>query len=175
MLIPYLRAYRVLIWLDNTRLITNRQDEGIEISNCPEHLALSHPTNGPHPEPPKQLFSEAWETNNDFLEAGWPVVTRWTNALESGPTLGWFAFHQSSPGHLSISYFSGLTYQLVGDRSIDSIERNHHHRWEIPTQLAHWWDRNPDFPGKLLIVRVNHSKYNNLLTIWSFFFGSGLT
>ncbi len=163
-------------WLDNTRSITNRQDEGIEISNCPEHLALSHPTNGPHPRKPQQLFSEALETNNDFLEAGrlsqggrMPYTLKWPGGGESGPTLGWFVFHQSAP---TFTYFLLLRAILPTSGRIDqSIER-------IEKSSSSVGDSNstcslvrlePDFPGKLLIVRVNHSKYNNLLTIWSYF------
>ncbi len=70
MLIPYLKSLSGSIRQHEIYSPTDKtRREGIEISNCPQHLALSNPTNGPHPEPPTTI-PRPGKTNNDFLEAG---------------------------------------------------------------------------------------------------------
>jgi len=81
MLIPYLKSLSGSIRQHEIYSPTDKtRREGIEISNCPQHLALSNPTNGPHPEP-QQLFQGLEKPTTIFSR---PVVTRWTNARGRG-------------------------------------------------------------------------------------------
>lgn len=92
MLIPYLKSLSELIKQHEIDHQPTRRDEkGIEISNCPQHLALSNPTNGPHPKP-QQLFRGLEKPTTIFSR---PVVTR----VDKCPGAGVGAGAGSGPTH----------------------------------------------------------------------------